>query len=372
MNVGILTMHRVINYGSFMQAYALKRSVESLGHRVDFRDFVPGAPRHLGEKTSAAARKSLLRKIPSKLGQLGKVIEKKRFKADMEAMFDRVVWPLLGTSSARNHSLQADAMLVGSDEVFNYTQNHAFGYVPCLFGHGIEAPIIASYAASAGYATFQDVLDDGMLDELTSGLRRFTHISVRDENTRQLVQGCLQQQVDMVIDPTLIHDFTAELPGSIPVKPGYVLVYAYEGRMDAPDEVAAVQAFARQQGLRTVAAGGFQPWCDENLVLEPFALLQLFAGASHVVTDTFHGSIFAMKASRPFATLIRTANAWGSNANKVGFLLHQLGMQSRIIGDMSRLEEVLETPPPYAEYAERLAPLQAQSIGFLHKALGAR
>ena len=31
-----------------------------------------------------------------------------------------------------------------------------------VFGHGIDAPIIASYAASAGYATYQDVLDDGM------------------------------------------------------------------------------------------------------------------------------------------------------------------------------------------------------------------
>lgn len=372
MKIGILTMHRVINYGSFMQAYALKRAVESFGHVVEFRDFAPGAPRHLGEKTSAAARKSLLRKLPAKLGQIGKVIEKKRFKAEMESMFDRVVWPLLGTTAARNNSLQADAMLVGSDEVFNYTQNHAFGYVPCLFGHGIDAPIIASYAASAGYATYQDVLDDGMRDELATGLRRFTQISVRDDNTRQLVEGCLDRSVDMVIDPTLIHDFAPELPVSIPVKPGYVLVYAYEGRMDAPDEVAAVQAFARRHGLRTVSAGGFQPWCDENVVLEPFALLQLFAGASHVVTDTFHGSIFAMKASRRFATLIRTANAWGSNANKVGFLLHQFGMQSRIIGDMARLTEVLEVEPPYAEYANRLAPLQAQSIGFLRKALGAR
>lgn len=364
-------MHRVINYGSFMQAYALKRAVESFGHVVEFRDFAPGAPRHRGEKTSAAARKSLISKIPSKLAKLGKVIEKKRFKSDMEAMFDRVAWPLLGTTAARNHSLQADAMLVGSDEVFNYTQNHAFGYVPCLFGHGIEASIIASYAASAGYATYQDVLDDGMLGELSAGLRRFTHISVRDDNTRQLVEGCLQRPVNMVIDPTLIHDFTPNLPAAIPVKPGYVLVYAYEGRMDAPDEVAAVQGFARRHGLRTVSAGGFQPWCDENVVLEPFALLQLFAGADFVVTDTFHGSIFAMKASCSFATLIRTKNAWGSNANKVGFLLKQLGMQSRIISDMTALPAVLEVPPPYAEFDGRLGPLQMQSMAYLRKVLGA-
>lgn len=370
MKVGILTMHRVINYGSFMQAYALKRTVELLGHTVEFRDFAAGLPRHLGEKTSAATRRGLLNKIPSKLTKLGKLVQKKRFKADLDSVFARVAWPLLGISAARDYSLAAEAMLIGSDEVFNYTQNHTFGYVPCLFGHGIEASTIASYAASAGYATFRDVINDNMLEELVSGLRRFNHVAVRDENTRELVEGCLQRPVDMVIDPTLIFDFSPLLPASIPVKLGYVLVYAYEGRMDAPEEVGAVQAFARRHGLRTVSAGGFQPWCDDNVVLEPFELLQLFAQADFVVTDTFHGSIFAMKAGRRFATLIRTENQWGSNSNKVGFLLQQFGMQSRIVDTVADLPATLETQPPYAEFNRRLAHWQAQSINYLHKVLG--
>ena len=36
MLVGILSMQRIVNYGSFMQAYSLKKMVESLGHRVVF------------------------------------------------------------------------------------------------------------------------------------------------------------------------------------------------------------------------------------------------------------------------------------------------------------------------------------------------
>ena len=38
MIVGILSMQRVINYGSFLQAYALKRKLENLGNEVRFID----------------------------------------------------------------------------------------------------------------------------------------------------------------------------------------------------------------------------------------------------------------------------------------------------------------------------------------------
>jgi len=39
MKVGILSMQRICNYGSFMQSYALKRIIESLGHEVQFVDY---------------------------------------------------------------------------------------------------------------------------------------------------------------------------------------------------------------------------------------------------------------------------------------------------------------------------------------------
>jgi len=39
MLVGILSMQRIVNYGSFMQAYSLKKMVESLGHKVVFVDY---------------------------------------------------------------------------------------------------------------------------------------------------------------------------------------------------------------------------------------------------------------------------------------------------------------------------------------------
>ena len=37
--IGIMSMQRVINYGSFLQAYALKTTLEKMGHNVEFVDY---------------------------------------------------------------------------------------------------------------------------------------------------------------------------------------------------------------------------------------------------------------------------------------------------------------------------------------------
>ena len=44
MKVGIMSMQRVKNYGSFLQAYALKKTIEAAGHAVEFVDFERNAP----------------------------------------------------------------------------------------------------------------------------------------------------------------------------------------------------------------------------------------------------------------------------------------------------------------------------------------
>ncbi|MGZ1374257.1 hypothetical protein ACXO9U_03310 [Lactobacillus delbrueckii subsp. bulgaricus] len=42
MKVGILSMQRIKNYGSFLQAYGLKSIMEELGAEVQFVDYHPG------------------------------------------------------------------------------------------------------------------------------------------------------------------------------------------------------------------------------------------------------------------------------------------------------------------------------------------
>ncbi len=46
MKIGVLSMQHVRNYGSFLQAYALKTTLESFGHQCEFVDIEPGPQLH--------------------------------------------------------------------------------------------------------------------------------------------------------------------------------------------------------------------------------------------------------------------------------------------------------------------------------------
>ena len=58
--VGIMSMQRIANYGSFLQAYALKQLIEELGCKVEFVDYHVGTP-VIAE--NADSKNKLVRKI---------------------------------------------------------------------------------------------------------------------------------------------------------------------------------------------------------------------------------------------------------------------------------------------------------------------
>lgn len=61
MKVGIMSMQRIINYGSFLQAYGLKKTIENLGHTVEFVDYKVGEP--LVDEVSVSSNESKIKRI---------------------------------------------------------------------------------------------------------------------------------------------------------------------------------------------------------------------------------------------------------------------------------------------------------------------
>lgn len=361
-------MHRVLNYGSFMQAFAMKRLVEAYGHEATFCDFRNGQPRHHGSKAPGENWTDKLRKIPTIALSPGQYLAKRYFRKQLKKCFEQQAWPLLGVRMTPDYDTRCDLMIIGSDEVFNYTQNQTFGYVPELFGHDLKAKTIVAFAASAGYTTLRDIENDGIGSELAGGFARFASISVRDGNTFEIVSTLAPKPPELVIDPTLIYDFTNDLKPTDRM-PGYLLIYAYEGRLDSPEEVRAIRTLAAEKCLRILSIGAYHVWCDENIVAAPLELLSLFANAECIITDTFHGTIFSIKNRRPFVSLIRGENRWGSNSNKLTYLLQQLGLEHRINRELEAIGRQLDEPIHYDCVTAKLAPLQDASRGFLERAL---
>ncbi|MCE2266893.1 hypothetical protein GPX15_05810 [Streptococcus thermophilus] len=82
-----------------------------------------------------------------------------------------------------------DCLIVGSDEVFNCIQkNPNVGYSLELFGKDNNAKRLISYAASFGNTTLDKLQAYAKDREISTYLKRFDAISVRDSNSGEIVK----------------------------------------------------------------------------------------------------------------------------------------------------------------------------------------
>lgn len=126
--VGIMSMQRIANYGSFLQAYALKQLIEELGCKVEFVDYHVGAP---VITENADSKNKFVRKVE-------KGLETFRYQAPFahklsfihyKQSFSQKYMPLLGITDEMNYNPTLDCLVIGSDEVFNCIQkNSNVGY----------------------------------------------------------------------------------------------------------------------------------------------------------------------------------------------------------------------------------------------------
>ncbi len=353
MKVAILSMQEVKNYGSFLQAFSLKSNIEALGHTCDFINIIPGRQLN-GYKINRFHKIKLL------FQRLWGWDFIKRFKTiyRFQTRFSKEFLPYLGVKPGENRT-HYDIVVIGSDEVFNCAQQTWFGFSPQLFGKGINADKVITYAASFGATTLDKLQEMGIKDEVGELLRNLACISVRDENSSIIVKALTDKAPLRHVDPVLIYDYTRYMPSEVK-KNDYMIVYTYPGRITDENEIDAIRTYARQQALRVVSIGHYFPWCDEVVVPTPFEVLAYFRDAACIVTDTFHGSVFSIKYNKPFCTIVRNMNN-----QKLSYLLKQFGLESRIANDVSRMQTILETPIDYMPVNSLIEAEREKSIQYL-------
>lgn len=374
MKIGIMSMQRIENYGSFLQAYSLRQMLEELGHEVVFVDYVI-EPCIVQDPIQVIPHHS----IPYRIVRKGYYIVKdiirqldgeKAAEQKIDSMRLRIKYPEylreLGITEQRTENIPVDVLVVGSDEVFNCLQtNPAVGYSKQLFGEYLQANKVVSYAASAGFTTVEGLEKYGIRDEVSDMLKEnFDCISVRDDNTFDLVKTLTGITPDIHLDPVLVGDFSSKIIEKHDLDK-YVVVYSYEERMSGrTDEAEAIQRFAHERGLKTVSIGNFQKWTDLKIEASPFELLGYIKNADYVVTDTFHGTIFSIILRKQFATIIRE-----SNKQKLSALLKRFSLDNRQLRELSELEGILVDPIDFsrADFVRRFE--KRKTVDYLFKAI---
>lgn len=364
-NVGVLSMQRVVNYGSFLQAYALKELLKKAGaEEVYFIDIRPG--RQLEDYNIADI--SGINKIKTFLSNIFlhasfQPIRRVVFFRKLRKKFVDSYYYMLGLDKILPKHF--DLIVIGSDEVFNFSQKTPWGFTTQLYGD-VNADRVVSYAGSFGNTSMQNIEKYKVVDELKAALKKMSFISVRDENSACIITALTDSKPYIHLDPVLIYDYTKEIDSAKgPCIKNYIIIYSYQDRICDKQEIEAIRSFAKKQNKKLVSIFCTYPWCDKTIMPDtPFDVLAWFKQADYVITDTFHGTIFAIINCKKFGSLIRT-----SNKEKLEYLLQRLHLRERIVESLDKMELVLLRDIDYAQTKNIIRHEREHSIKYLKNVL---
>lgn len=336
MRIAILSMQRVVNFGSVLQAWSLRELIrKEIDEEVYFLDIedIPAlsSRRKVNEKVDYESPADYPPGVYQKV--------KRRCIAMLSAYNKRLICKFMEKELAleeKNHPTYFDAVVIGSDEVFN----HAKGIRLQLHGQVEQTDKVVAYGASCGSTLPEDIAPEDK-PRIAEAMNRFRGMSVRDAATEDYVRELYAGEIYRHLDPVLVGELYKRSHRPVRLKK-YLLVYAYGQRIRTQDEISGIREYARSRGLKTVAMGGSQFWCDLYVPAAPFRLLDYFYHADCVVTDTFHGAIFSVINRKRFAVIPRQ-----TNHSKLSSLLEDLGLQAQMLPDISCLETVISREIDY-------------------------
>ena len=361
MKIATITCHDVYNYGASLQAYALQHYLESKGHQVDIIDYKP--PYLSGHFSLTAVSGRYNKPIIKQLYLIAKLYGRlKRFSK--KHSFDAFTSKFLKLSSVQYNSVEqlranppkADVYIAGSDQIWNTILPNGHDAAFYLdFGKSVRK---ISYAAS--FAT--DAIFNGATKFVTDKLKNFDSISVRESSAVNLCNSLGRDDAALVCDPVFLlnkeqWDVLASLPKNLPEK--IILVYDCEiGDRLKP----LAKILAHHYNAKIVAINFPKKYADFNLPnIGPCEFLGLIAGATAIISNSFHATAFSIIYQKDFYVVPRSENL---NSRMSDFLKY-LGLGNRLTAFKSESSLQIEAID-YTGAQERLNELIRCSKDFLN------
>ena len=281
MNIAILTHPLGANYGGILQAYALSRYLEKLGHSVIVLNRQPN-------------HNILFRLIKGLLVLIGHPrYNNPRFSCLRNFVKNYMNYSKpLSTTRSLNRFLRInriDAVIVGSDQVWrqdfamNYNYNYFLDFVP-------DEMKKVAYAASFGLNIWNYTQEQ--TNEIKLLLERFSAISVREDDGVILCRKYLCSESTHVLDPTLllnVEEYEKIMSPRL-IDEKYVFVY-WLGNED--DKIKALEKYTNKKIVDISLRGN-------NSLISIGDWLSYIKYADDIVTDSFHGCVFSLLFQKQF------------------------------------------------------------------------
>jgi polysaccharide pyruvyl transferase WcaK-like protein len=368
MKIALITIHQANNYGAVLQAYATKKVLSKYGEVETINYDNKYLSRHLDLlrfSLSGRGIKMLIHDILRLPYRFAVILKFKNFVQSNMQLTELLTSKNLMSGKCKGY----DVYICGSDQIWNPKIVNPDSRIDPIFflSFANSKSKKISYASSIGPYEFNN-------DEITlvkKLLNDFTSISVRELDGQKKLSTMLNKTVTHVLDPTLLlskEEWLRKLNiNKIEIEEKYILVYSVP-RSKLLKE--AVVYFKEKLNYNVVALDQMLfPLTKVQQHVKnagPIDFIQLFAGASFIITDSFHGTCFAINFEKPFISI-----SPGKSSNRISSLFEILNIKNRMVTIAKEFDKI-ELTQENTKVMNNLDTFRKKSLNYLNESLGVK
>ncbi len=357
MRVAIVTLHRVYNYGSVLQAYATQEVFEKRGHDTKIIDYItPQRTKwRLFWGKGAEGQSNVIYRI-AKIGSF--ILKEKTFGRFVRTRLNLTKRYVTADDLQRDPP-EADLYVTGSDQTWNSQYNEGIDrgfFLDFLPDTARRIAFVSSFGKTE--------LDKGEIEETKRLLRRYEKISVREDSAVKIITDMGLEAPTHLMDPTLMLDKEEWLKIASPrlVKEPYLILMLLYNEDNHATEYA--RKIADEKGLKLVKISWEMkkpPLVDQLFThRSPADFLSLFYYADFVVTNSFHGLAFSLNLEKQFIMVPR--NEFNS---RIESLLRLVGQTDRLVTSEEKAHIEAEKEIDYKAIQEQFRAERQRTYEFL-------
>jgi hypothetical protein len=363
------------NYGGQLQGFALQHTISHMGYdcrlisyKLDRLYYLFNAILHssLEAKIQSFQRKSTKRQA-LRQSQLHKAMLDR--KTAFQCFIDSVSHTkLYDSGNISDCNAEFDYFVTGSDQVWSPAGLNKF----FLLDFVSDDKERIAYAASLG----RTELTLTEKKRFQKSLTKYRAVSLREQSGVELIQPLVDPSMQVVhtLDPTLLlnkkmWNDALGLPEQRFLSEEYVFIYAVDGRNRSVQQ--AVRS-CNKAGLNIVLVQ-YAPSVATEISTRYYGIsvpewVHAIRDAEAVITDSFHGTAFALNFSRPLWVIRKTSERNKNYDDRREGILKDLNVQGRLLSMEDEIEDVLETID-YRAPQKELALLRKRSLAFIRDSL---
>lgn len=353
MNNYIFTFNYMINYGAFLQCYALF----SLNKKNIVADLMPCNIFEYKNSVGPYGRKKypiIWRLLAFKRFARSFFYSRKYFfPENKKIIFSRRFFKWNGKQAKT--LLDGMVAIVGSDQVWN--PKFIQGREDVFFAQNANYSKRIAYAVSLGMSKWPDIFERKVYDYL----KNFNAISVREKSAADYLSSIGIQNVAWVCDPTIFFDgsfYRKNFPNNLNISS---FVFSYTIREKVP---TSYLEFGVKKSI-SIAVGK-----NRNIV-SVTEWLAYIDKSDYVVTDSFHCVVFCLLFHKKFIVLLNNSRGEGMN-ERFSSLLGRVNLSDRCVfpGESEEnVERILSKTIDWKKIDSILDVWRNESIDWLNRAL---